>query len=174
MCIHAVIIVFYMYVIHTYCIQQVSQEQYEIYCEMGSTFQMCKICAENDKDVRMEPCGHLICHACLQSWLESGRADCPFCREDIKDSEAVVVDPFHNRGKDPTIIRDMPKPIDSMDTPMGSYAVVSAILDGSTLTEQQQQQPSTGSAPKRAVKPLGAEDNIGDEEFEVSASGKEG
>ena len=59
---------------------------------------MCKICAENDKDVKLEPCGHLICHICLQSWLESGRADCPFCREDIKDSEPVVVDPFSNRN----------------------------------------------------------------------------
>ena len=73
---------------------EVTQEQYEIYCEMGSTFQMCKICAENDKDVRLEPCGHLICHICLHSWLDSNRTDCPFCREEIKDSEAVVIDPF--------------------------------------------------------------------------------
>ena len=73
---------------------EVTQEQYEIYCEMGSTFQMCKICAENDKDMRLEPCGHLICHICLHSWLDSGRTDCPFCREEIKDSEAVVIDPF--------------------------------------------------------------------------------
>ena len=77
---------------------EVTQEQYEIYCEMGSTFQMCKICAENDKDMRLEPCGHLICHICLHSWLDSGRTDCPFCREEIKDSEQVVVDPFRERA----------------------------------------------------------------------------
>ena len=47
---------------------QVSQEQYELYCEMGSSFQLCKICAENNKNVRIEPCGHLICKACLESW----------------------------------------------------------------------------------------------------------
>jgi E3 ubiquitin-protein ligase CBL len=47
---------------------QVTQEQYELYCEMGSTFQLCKICAENDKDVRIEPCGHLLCTPCLSSW----------------------------------------------------------------------------------------------------------
>ena len=76
---------------------EVTQEQYEIYCEMGSTFQMCKICAENDKDMRLEPCGHLICHVCLHSWLDSGRTDCPFCREEIKDSEQVVIDPFGAR-----------------------------------------------------------------------------
>ena len=69
---------------------QVSEEQYEIYCEMGSTFQLCKICAENDKDIRMEPCGHLICKACLTSWLEMGKAECPFCREAIRDSESVT------------------------------------------------------------------------------------
>lgn len=44
------------------------QEQYELYCEMGSTFQLCKICAENDKDVKIEPCGHLMCTYCLTSW----------------------------------------------------------------------------------------------------------
>uniref|UniRef100_A0A452VH91 E3 ubiquitin-protein ligase CBL n=1 Tax=Ursus maritimus TaxID=29073 RepID=A0A452VH91_URSMA len=47
---------------------KVTQEQYELYCEMGSTFQLCKICAENDKDVKIEPCGHLMCTSCLTSW----------------------------------------------------------------------------------------------------------
>ncbi len=47
---------------------RVTQEQYELYCEMGSTFQLCKICAENDKDIRIEPCGHLLCTPCLNSW----------------------------------------------------------------------------------------------------------
>ena len=47
---------------------KVTQEQYELYCEMGSTFQMCKICAENSKDIRIEPCGHLLCTACLTAW----------------------------------------------------------------------------------------------------------
>lgn len=72
----------------------VTQEQYELYCEMGelgwpcvilspgactviiiyfssiagSTFQLCKICAENDKDIRIEPCGHLLCTPCLNAW----------------------------------------------------------------------------------------------------------
>lgn len=35
---------------------------------VGSTFQLCKICAENDKDIRIEPCGHLLCTPCLTSW----------------------------------------------------------------------------------------------------------
>ena len=47
---------------------KVTQEQYELYCEMGSTFQLCKICAENSKDIRIEPCGHLLCTPCLNSW----------------------------------------------------------------------------------------------------------
>lgn len=47
------------------------QEQYELYCEMGSTFQLCKICAENDKDVKIEPCGHLMCTSCLTAWQVS-------------------------------------------------------------------------------------------------------
>lgn len=48
---------------------QVTEEQYELYCEMGSTFQMCKICAENDKDTKIEPCGHLLCSSCLTAWM---------------------------------------------------------------------------------------------------------
>lgn len=36
--------------------------------ETGSTFQLCKICAENDKDIRIEPCGHLLCTPCLTAW----------------------------------------------------------------------------------------------------------
>ena len=78
---------------------QVSEEQYEIYCEMGSTFQMCKICAENDKDMKLEPCGHLICHVCLHNWMDSGRTDCPFCRDEIRDTEPVVIDPFGRRAE---------------------------------------------------------------------------
>lgn len=39
-----------------------------MYLFTGSTFQLCKICAENDKDIRIEPCGHLLCTPCLTAW----------------------------------------------------------------------------------------------------------
>ncbi|KAK2171541.1 hypothetical protein NP493_1053g00074 [Ridgeia piscesae] len=73
---------------------KVTQEQYELYCEMGSTFQLCKICAENDKDIRIEPCGHLLCTPCLTAWQDTDGQGCPFCRTEIKGTEQVVVDPF--------------------------------------------------------------------------------
>ena len=91
---------------------------------MGSTFQMCKICAENDKDVKMEPCGHLICHVCLQSWLESGRSDCPFCREEIKDSEAVVVDPFSSQRQEEPTVTDTARNI------VGEYSLATSFVGG--------------------------------------------
>uniref|UniRef100_A0A670ISY0 E3 ubiquitin-protein ligase CBL n=1 Tax=Podarcis muralis TaxID=64176 RepID=A0A670ISY0_PODMU len=53
---------------------QVSQEQFELYCQVGSTFQLCKICAENDKDVRIQPCGHLLCRGCLNTWQVRARS----------------------------------------------------------------------------------------------------
>lgn len=56
---------------------QVTEEQYELYCEMGSTFQLCKICAENDKDIRLEPCGHLLCQPCLTRWQVGRLRQCP-------------------------------------------------------------------------------------------------
>ncbi|XP_066959339.1 E3 ubiquitin-protein ligase CBL-B [Macrobrachium rosenbergii] len=73
---------------------KVTQEQYELYCEMGSTFQLCKICAENDKDIRIEPCGHLLCTPCLTLWQDSEGQGCPFCRAEIKGTESIIVDPF--------------------------------------------------------------------------------
>ncbi|VDO87176.1 unnamed protein product, partial [Soboliphyme baturini] len=77
---------------------KVTPEQYEIYCEMGTTFQLCKICAENDKDVKIEPCGHLLCTPCLISWQESeGGGTCPFCRCEIKGTESIVIDAFEPR-----------------------------------------------------------------------------
>ncbi|RXG72200.1 E3 ubiquitin-protein ligase CBL [Armadillidium vulgare] len=73
---------------------QVTQEQYELYCQMGSSFQLCKICAENDKDIRIEPCGHLLCTPCLTLWQDSDGQSCPFCRAEIKGTEQIIVDPF--------------------------------------------------------------------------------
>ncbi|KAJ8399040.1 hypothetical protein AAFF_G00417070 [Aldrovandia affinis] len=78
---------------------KVTQEQYELYCEMGSTFQLCKICAENDKDVKIEPCGHLMCTHCLTAWQESDGQGCPFCRCEIKGTEPIIVDPFDPRNE---------------------------------------------------------------------------
>ncbi|XP_054760202.2 E3 ubiquitin-protein ligase CBL-B-like [Lytechinus pictus] len=46
----------------------VTADQYELYCEIGSSFQLCKICTENDKDIKLEPCGHLLCSQCLSAW----------------------------------------------------------------------------------------------------------
>lgn len=77
----------------------VTQEQYEQYRKMGSTFQLCKICAENDKDIRLEPCGHLLCIQCLNAWqIDSEGQGCPFCRTEIKGTEQIVVDPFDPRN----------------------------------------------------------------------------
>uniref|UniRef100_H3CT48 E3 ubiquitin-protein ligase CBL n=1 Tax=Tetraodon nigroviridis TaxID=99883 RepID=H3CT48_TETNG len=78
---------------------KVTQEQYELYCEMGSTFQLCKICAENDKDIKIEPCGHLMCTLCLTAWQESDGQGCPFCRCEIKGTEPIIVDPFDPRNE---------------------------------------------------------------------------
>lgn len=73
---------------------QVTREQHDLYVEMGSTFQLCKICAENEKNVRIEPCNHLMCNQCLIHWVESGGKGCPFCRSEIRSTENVVIDPY--------------------------------------------------------------------------------
>lgn len=71
----------------SYCRLQVTKEQYDIYCDIDSTFELCKICNNNLKSVRIDPCGHLLCTPCLQHWMESsGRkqnTSCPFCRKTV-------------------------------------------------------------------------------------------
>lgn len=70
----------------------VTEEQYEIYCGVGNSFQTCKICFENDKDVRVEPCNHLLCTSCLLAWQESEGHGCPYCRTEIKETVQITMD----------------------------------------------------------------------------------
>ncbi|CAB3400653.1 unnamed protein product [Caenorhabditis bovis] len=75
----------------------VHDDQNDLYTEMGTTFEMCKICDDQHKNTRIEPCGHLLCHQCLDT--EGGGATCPFCRYEIKGTNAIVIDrvPAHRR-----------------------------------------------------------------------------
>ncbi|TRY84520.1 hypothetical protein DNTS_001283 [Danionella cerebrum] len=73
---------------------KVTEEQYELYCEIGSTFQLCKICTERDKDTRIQPCGHLLCHPCLTGWQKSDGHTCPYCRCDIRGTESILIEPY--------------------------------------------------------------------------------
>ncbi|XP_035493384.2 E3 ubiquitin-protein ligase CBL-C isoform X3 [Scophthalmus maximus] len=74
---------------------RVTEEQYELYCEIGSTFQLCKICTERDKDTRIQPCGHLLCQPCLTGWQKkSADNTCPYCRCDIRGTESILVEPY--------------------------------------------------------------------------------
>eukprot|EP00116_Pleurobrachia_bachei_P011989 sb/3472251/ len=84
---------------------QVTEEEYEIYTSMGTTMQQCKICQENDKDVKLQPCNHLMCSECLERCLEqwSNSMTCPFCRGPVKDYESVKVDPFHDNPGSSTV-----------------------------------------------------------------------
>ncbi|XP_051574651.1 E3 ubiquitin-protein ligase CBL-like isoform X2 [Myxocyprinus asiaticus] len=73
---------------------KVTEEQYELYCEIGSTFQLCKICTERDKNTRIQPCGHLLCQPCLTGWQKSDGHTCPYCRCDIRGTESILIEPF--------------------------------------------------------------------------------
>ncbi|TFJ97217.1 kynurenine/alpha-aminoadipate aminotransferase, mitochondrial-like [Platysternon megacephalum] len=77
---------------------EVSPDQAQLYSQMGSTFQLCKICAENDKDVRLQPCGHLLCRDCLNAWQQVQAPTCPFCRRAIQGHEEIHIDPVGGQG----------------------------------------------------------------------------
>ncbi|GMT35276.1 hypothetical protein PFISCL1PPCAC_26573, partial [Pristionchus fissidentatus] len=74
---------------------KVTEDQHKIYCEIGTTFELCKICDDNEKNVKLEPCGHLLCSTCLQQWndAETGNT-CPFCRDEIKGTARVIIDKY--------------------------------------------------------------------------------
>uniref|UniRef100_A0A0D9S1Q2 E3 ubiquitin-protein ligase CBL n=1 Tax=Chlorocebus sabaeus TaxID=60711 RepID=A0A0D9S1Q2_CHLSB len=76
----------------------VSEEQLQLYWAMDSTFELCKICAESNKDVKIEPCGHLLCSRCLAAWQHLDSQTCPFCRCKIKGWEAVSIYEFHGQA----------------------------------------------------------------------------
>ncbi|XP_018416837.1 PREDICTED: E3 ubiquitin-protein ligase CBL-C [Nanorana parkeri] len=69
---------------------QVTQEQWELYSDMDSTFELCKICADSEKNIRIEPCGHLLCDQCLTSWQKNENT-CPFCRHKITGKEKIHI-----------------------------------------------------------------------------------
>lgn len=69
---------------------QVTQEQWELYSDMDSTFELCKICTDNGKNTRIQPCGHLLCDTCLTAWQKSDNT-CPFCRTKITGREEVHI-----------------------------------------------------------------------------------
>ena len=83
----------------------------------------------------MEPCGHLVCHACLKQLLQSRHRFCPFCREPIKDSEPVCVNPFHSNKKPKS---DEP----SRDVPLGTYEFASAVVED-TVSQEIKDKPCT-------------------------------
>ncbi|KAM4703982.1 E3 ubiquitin-protein ligase CBL-C [Rhinophrynus dorsalis] len=71
----------------------VTQEQWDLYSQMDSTFELCKICADNEKNVRIQPCGHLLCNQCLTAWQQSDGLTCPFCRCEIRGKEDISIVP---------------------------------------------------------------------------------
>ncbi|XP_077888038.1 E3 ubiquitin-protein ligase CBL-C isoform X1 [Ictidomys tridecemlineatus] len=99
----------------------VSEEQLQLYWAMNSTFELCKICAERDKDVRIEPCGHLLCSHCLAAWQHAESQTCPFCRREIKGREAVSIYQFQGRPAAEATIED---PEDNSDQEDGELEQV--------------------------------------------------
>ncbi|KAF3840657.1 hypothetical protein F7725_006519 [Dissostichus mawsoni] len=74
---------------------------------MGSTFQLCKICAENDKDVKIEPCRHLMCTSCLTAW-QVERPPSPV-------SQLPPVPPDSTSCRDPAALREQqPRSLSAM------------------------------------------------------------
>ncbi|XP_055991575.1 E3 ubiquitin-protein ligase CBL-C [Sorex fumeus] len=84
----------------------VPEEQLRLYWDMDSTFELCKICAENNKDVKIKPCGHLLCSHCLATWQLSDSKTCPFCRCKIKGQESISISAAGPPGEEPKFLKE--------------------------------------------------------------------
>lgn len=80
---------------------EVTDEQSAAYAAVNSTFETCKICLTASKEVRIEPCNHLLCKTCLDNWIRSNRTkgvvSCPFCRGQVKNTHVII---FNNNKSD--------------------------------------------------------------------------
>ncbi|KAM9299478.1 E3 ubiquitin-protein ligase CBL-C [Gastrophryne carolinensis] len=91
----------------------VTQEQWELYSDMDSSFELCKICADNQKDIQIKPCGHLLCEKCLTSWQKNDNT-CPFCRSGITGKEKIhIASPPEERAVNHTAISNPPTTADA-------------------------------------------------------------
>ncbi|XP_053253810.1 E3 ubiquitin-protein ligase CBL-C [Podarcis raffonei] len=123
---------------------QVSQEQFELYCQVGSTFQLCKICAENDKDVRIQPCGHLLCRGCLNTWQLSEAHTCPFCRREIWGHEDILIDTFSYK-EDSASLED--------EGDEGDLEDVEVVLQELAMMRQEKELQAANAAPSLCATP---------------------
>jgi hypothetical protein len=49
----------------------------------------CPFCLSNIKDVRLSPCGHMMCKSCLKNCLAQGENKCPVCRQRFTSYDKV-------------------------------------------------------------------------------------
>lgn len=74
-----------------------------IYDCIGTTFTICKLCLERPKQIRANPCGHMLCTECKIEWesklnyhgdkfgFSNLNRKCPFCKTDISSFQLVDV-----------------------------------------------------------------------------------
>ncbi|XP_058136383.1 E3 ubiquitin-protein ligase CBL-C isoform X1 [Dasypus novemcinctus] len=130
---------------------QVPEEQLQLYWAMDSTFEVCKICAENDKDVKIEPCGHLLCSRCLATWQHTDSRTCPFCRCEIKGQEAVSVHQLPGRPAEARATAEDPGDSSDLEDGEGELGeVVSSAPPLPPRLDLPPRGPRSGDQPKAA------------------------
>ena len=71
--------------------EEIEVPEEDWYKPIGSSFEQCKLCYDHQKNVKLEPCGHLSCVECLRKWRlqEQNKTTCPFCREEVRSSATI-------------------------------------------------------------------------------------
>ena len=57
--------------------EDINSKDLEEYKEMLK----CPVCIENIKDIRLSPCGHMMCKLCVKGYVSRGEIQCPVCRK---------------------------------------------------------------------------------------------
>lgn len=82
-----------------------------IYDLVGTTFGVCKICFANEKEIKLNPCGHMCCRKCkevfdtkfelhreklpLDAISPGGNGICPFCKVGVDSIGRIEIDNSH-------------------------------------------------------------------------------
>ncbi len=53
------------------------------------TMMKCPVCLGNIKDVRLSPCGHMMCKSCIKGYTTRGEHKCPICKRDFTSFDKV-------------------------------------------------------------------------------------
>ena len=65
--------------------EDIDTKDLELYKDMIK----CPVCLSNIKDVRLSPCGHMMCKSCVKNYITRRETQCPICKQKFTSFDKV-------------------------------------------------------------------------------------